>query len=155
MTPNPFVAITKSYFQRISNRPQTTHKPPQTLPQDPKISKPARAQTHPRESQRLWGKSRVGWGGSWCEALSFDSASGGALRALLGGPPASLFFDLNPKFSMSKPPPETKASEYLWFQTMRISIFFVIFLCDHGINPAETHFGPLLGSFWGENMKNN
>ena len=98
MTPNPCVAITKSYFQRISNRPQTTHKPPQTLPQDPKISKPARAQTHPRESQRLWGKSRVGWGGSWCEALSFDSASGGPFGHFWGVLLRVFFFDFSSMF---------------------------------------------------------
>ena len=144
MIPNPFVAITKSYFQRISNRPQTTHKPPQTLPQDPKISKPARAQTHPRESQRLWGKSRVGWGGSWCEALSFDSASGGP-SGTFGGSSCEFFWVFNQKFSMSKPPPEIKASLYQGFQTMRISIFFVIFLCDHGIYRNETHLGPHFG----------
>ena len=147
MTPNPFVAITKSYFQRISNRPQTTHKPPQTLPQDPKISKPARAQTHPRESQRLWGKSRVGWGGSWCEALSFDSASGGPSGTFGGSSCESFFFGFNPMFSMSKPPPESKASLWQGFQTMRISIFFVIFLCDHGIPWHRTTFGQLFGSF--------
>ena len=133
MTPNPFVAITKSYFQRISNRPQTTHKPPQTLPQDPKISKPARAQTHPRESQRLWGKSRVGWGGSWCEALSFDSALGGALRALLGGPPASLFFRLQPNVFHVKTSSRNKS-----FFVSRVSNHEDFdFLCYFSVRPRD------------------
>ena len=51
------------------------------------------------------------------------------------------------KFSPLKRAPETKASFWIWFQTMRNPMVFVIFLWDNGNCPPETTLGPIFGPF--------
>ena len=77
----------------------------------------------------------------------------GALRAFLGGPLVRLFFVFKPKFSTSKRAPETKASEYIWFQTMRNPMVFTSFSWDHGVYPTTTTFWLIFVTFWSQNMK--
>ena len=89
----------------------------------------------------------------WCEALSFKSPSGGPFGWFWGVLLRLFFFAFNPMFSSSKRPPETKASQYQEFQTMRNSILLTIFLQDHGICRAKTDFGPILVPFWIEFSK--
>ena len=78
---------------------------------------------------------------------------GGPFGRFFGVLLRGLFFVFNPMFSSSKRPPETKASQYQGFQTMRNSIPSTIFLQDHGICPAETDCGPILAPFWIELSK--
>ena len=72
----------------------------------------------------------------------------GALRAFLGGPPATLFFAFEPMFVASKRAPETKVEQDKRFQTLRNPMVFMIFLGDHGNTSVEIHFGLIFVSFW-------
>ncbi len=73
--------------------------------------------------------------------------SRGALRAILGGPPAVLFFTFNPTCVASKSPPETKVELSQGFQTMRNPMVSMIFPGDHGNSPPETDFGVIFCRF--------
>ena len=89
-----------------------------------------------------------------CEALSFNSPSGGPFGHFLGVLLWHVFFDFNPKFSPSKWAPETKASLWQGFQTMRNPMVITIFFHLHGIYWHTTNFGVIFGPFWPENTKN-
>ena len=130
-------------FGKSKNSPPNPRKsPPRT-----RKSPGALAQGHHHESPRAWEIDLVGFGWSWCEALSSLFVPGGPFGQNQGVLLWQFFFVFNPKFSLSKADPETKGRQSRRFQTMRNPILLMIFLWDHGVYYNGTAFGQLLGSF--------
>ena len=144
--PNQFSNIGKSYFLNFKNSKIFTFRPRKRPPRS-------------RKSLKRLALGRRSTSLIICELYGAkhspsSSSQGGPSGIFWGVLLRLLFFTFNPKFSPSKPPPETKASMTQGFQTMRNPMVITIFFHLHGRYRNTTNFGVIFGSFWIENTKN-
>ena len=139
MIPNQFSSIGESYFLNFKNSKIFTFRPRKRPPRS-------------RKSQKRLALGRRSTSLIICESRGAkhspsSSSQGGPSGNFEGSSCEAFFFAFNPKFSSSKPPPETKASMTQGFQTMRNPMVITIFFHLHGIYCNETNLGPILAHF--------